>query len=148
MFGMGFLEIFLVLIVAVIALGPEKLPNAAVDIAKMFKKLKDSVDDAKSTLDDELNKSGLKTEAEKFKDTMGIDRLASLNIDTIMDDDWDDKPKKDKKKKKSKEDDKSQEEDTKPELVQQMKSSEPMSVASAPTSVKVEQTITEDKKEA
>ena len=39
MFGMGFMEIFLVGIVAVIALGPEKLPSAMVDIAKFFKKL-------------------------------------------------------------------------------------------------------------
>jgi len=147
MFGMGFLEIFLVLIVAVIALGPEKLPNAAVDIVKMFKKLKSSVDDAKSTLDEELNKTGLKTEAEKFKDTMGIDRLASLNIDTIMDDDWDDKPKKEKKKKK----DKSSNDDETAEVqsVEQIKSAEPMMVASAPTSVKVEVPTTEEtKKEA
>lgn len=99
MFGMGFLEIVLILIVAVIALGPEKLPSAAVDIAKMFKKLKSSVDDAKSTLNDELNMSGFQTEAEKFKDNIGIDRLSSLNFDSIGDDDFDDKPKKKKKTK-------------------------------------------------
>ena len=40
MFGMGFLEIFLVLIVAIIALGPEKLPTAAVEVVKFFKKFK------------------------------------------------------------------------------------------------------------
>jgi sec-independent protein translocase protein TatB len=102
MFGMGFLEIVLILIVAVIALGPEKLPSAAVDIAKMFKKLKSSVDDAKSTLDDELNIAGFKNEAEKFKDNMGIDRLSSLSFDSIGDDDFDDKPKKKKKKEKAK----------------------------------------------
>jgi len=144
MFGMGFLEIFLILIVAVIALGPEKLPNAAVDIVKMFKKLKASVDDAKSTLDEELNKTGLKTEAEKFKDTMGIDRLASLNIDTIMDDDWDDKPKKEKKKKKEKAS--NEDEPAEVQAVEQIKSAEPMMVSSAPTSVKVEETKTEETK--
>lgn len=102
MFGMGFLEIFLILVVAVIALGPEKLPNAAVDIAKMIRKLKASVDDAKSSIDSELNLSGMKSEAEKFKDSMGVDRLTSLNLDTIIneDDDFLNNKKEDKKAKK------------------------------------------------
>jgi len=96
MFGMGFMEIFLVLVVAVIALGPEKLPTAAVDMAKMFKKLKGGIDDAKSTLDSELNLSGLKDEADRIKSSVNIDRLASLELDDIMDDE---KPKKKKKEK-------------------------------------------------
>jgi sec-independent protein translocase protein TatB len=102
MFGMGFLEIFLILVVAVIALGPEKLPNAAVDIAKMIKKLKSSVDDVKSNLDDELNISGMKSEADKFKDTMGINRLNSLSMDSVLYDDDDDFNGKDKIKKENK----------------------------------------------
>ena len=67
MFGMGFMEIFLVLVVAIIALGPEKLPSAMVDIAKFFRKFKSGIEDAKSTLDNELNISEMKKEAEKFK---------------------------------------------------------------------------------
>jgi sec-independent protein translocase protein TatB len=99
MFGMGFIEIVLILVVAVIALGPEKLPNAAVDIAKMIKKLKSSVDDVKSNLDSELNVSGMKSEAEKFKDSMGIDRLNALNMDSLLDENEDD-PFEDKKRNK------------------------------------------------
>ncbi|HIP12398.1 MAG TPA: twin-arginine translocase subunit TatB [Arcobacter sp.] len=95
MFGMGFMEIFFVMIVAVIALGPEKLPTAAVDMAKMFKKLKGGIDDAKSTLDSELNMAGLKDEAERIKSSVNINRLASLELDDIMNDD---KPKKKKEK--------------------------------------------------
>ena len=106
MFGMGFMEIMLILIVAVIALGPEKLPTAAVDIAKFLKKMRSSVDDAKSTIDNELTKTGLKDEASNFKDTMGIDRLASLNFDNFVDDD-DDFSDSDKKKAKIKQEDKS-----------------------------------------
>lgn len=67
MFGMGFFEIFLVLIVAVIALGPEKLPSAAVEVVKFFKQFKKGVEEAKSTLDNELNISEMKKEADKFK---------------------------------------------------------------------------------
>ena len=97
MFGMGFMEIFLVLVVAIIALGPEKLPTAAVDIAKFFKKLKGGIDDAKSTLDSELNISGLRDEADRIRSSVNIDRLASLELEDIVD--MDDKPKKKKKKK-------------------------------------------------
>ncbi|PHR73877.1 MAG: twin-arginine translocase subunit TatB [Arcobacter sp.] len=67
MFGMGFMEILLVAIIAIIALGPEKLPTAMVEIAKFLKKFKSGIDDAKSTLDSELNISDMKAEASKFK---------------------------------------------------------------------------------
>jgi sec-independent protein translocase protein TatB len=86
MFGMGFMEIFLILVVAIIALGPEKLPSAAVDIAKFFKKLKGGVEDAKATLDNELNMSGLKEEAENLKGQMNMDKLANLDIKDKVDD--------------------------------------------------------------
>jgi len=102
MFGMGFLEIFLVLIVAVIALGPEKLPTAAVDIAKFFKKIKGGIDDAKSTIDNELNISGLKEETNRIRASVNIDRLASLELKDIINDD-ELKVKKVKKNKKKKE---------------------------------------------
>jgi len=67
MFGMGFMEILLVVIVAIIALGPEKLPSAMVDVAKFFKKMKSGLEDAKSTIDQELNISEMKKEAQEFK---------------------------------------------------------------------------------
>ena len=84
MFGMGFMEIFLVLIVAVIALGPEKLPSAAIDLVKFFKKFKSSLDDAKSTLDSEINLSEMKKEAEEFKSSVSnIKNIANLEMQEI-----------------------------------------------------------------
>ena len=84
MFGMGFMEIFLVLIVAVMALGPEKLPSAAVDMVKFFKKFKASIDDAKSTLDNELNISQMKEEANKFKASINeVQSVANLGFDDV-----------------------------------------------------------------
>jgi len=80
MFGMGFTEIFLILVVAIIALGPEKLPNAAVEIARFFKKIKGGVEDAKATLDSELNLSQMKEEANNLKSHLDVDRLASLDL--------------------------------------------------------------------
>jgi len=84
MFGMGFMEIFLVLVVAIIALGPEKLPGAAIDVVKFFKKFKSSLDDAKSTLDNELNISELKAETEKFKSSVSnIKNIANTEMQEI-----------------------------------------------------------------
>ena len=65
MFGLGFTEILLIAIVAVIALGPEKLPTAMVQIAKFINKFKSGLAEAKSTLDSELNVSQMKEEATK-----------------------------------------------------------------------------------
>ena len=97
MFGMGFMEIFLVLIVAIIALGPEKLPGAAVDVVKFFKKFKGSIDDAKSTLDNELNISQMKKEADEFKSSVSnIKNITTLELDditNISDDEIAQKPK-------------------------------------------------------
>lgn len=81
MFGLGFMEIFVILVVAIIALGPEKLPTVAVDVARFLKKLKSGVEDAKSALDNELNLSGLKEEATNLKSHMSFDRLADLDLD-------------------------------------------------------------------
>ena len=37
MFGMGFFEIVVIVIVAIIFLGPDKLPQAIVDVVKFLK---------------------------------------------------------------------------------------------------------------
>jgi sec-independent protein translocase protein TatB len=84
MFGMGFMEIFLIAIIAIIALGPDKLPTAMVQIAKFIKKLKTGLDDAKTTLDSELNLSEMKAEANKFKSQIE-DTKSSLSIDSKID---------------------------------------------------------------
>ena len=94
MFGMGITEILLIAIVAVIALGPEKLPDAMVKIAKMFNSIKKGISDAKTTLDNELNIAELKEEANKFKaqieDTkspLSIENKFDLGLDDILKDD-------------------------------------------------------------
>jgi sec-independent protein translocase protein TatB len=84
MFGMGFTEILLIAIIAVIALGPEKLPGTMVQIAKFINKFKNGLADAKSTLDNELNISEMKAEASKFKSQIE-ETKSSLSIDTKID---------------------------------------------------------------
>lgn len=94
MFGMGFMEILLIAVIAVIALGPDKLPTAMVEIAKFIKKLKSGVEDAKSTLDNELNITEMKAEAAKFKaqienvkSSVNIKENMDLGLDNILNED-------------------------------------------------------------
>ncbi len=110
MFGMGFMEILLIAIIAIIALGPDKLPDAMVQIAKFIRKFKSGLEDAKSTLDSELNISEMKTEANKFKSqieetkaSLSIESKIDLGLDEILKDDLNtDTPKNETKEKSEK----------------------------------------------
>lgn len=77
MFGMGFFEILVIAAVAIIFLGPEKLPKAMVDAAKFFKAVKKTMDEAKESLDREVNLSKIKEEALAYKNslTQGVENL-------------------------------------------------------------------------
>ena len=93
MFGMGFTEILLIAMVAIIALGPEKLPTTMVQIAKFINKIKTGLADAISTLYNELNISELKAEATKFKTqieetktSLAVDSKIDLGLNDIMKD--------------------------------------------------------------
>lgn len=67
MFGMGFSEILVIAIIAIIFLGPEKLPDAMVKVAKFFKTVKTSVNDVKSSFEQEMKIQELKEEALSYK---------------------------------------------------------------------------------
>lgn len=67
MFGMGFTEMLFIAVIAVLFLGPEKLPQAMVDIARFFKKVKGTIADTKSDLERELSISDLKAEMLSYK---------------------------------------------------------------------------------
>jgi len=67
MFGMGFTEILLIAVVAILFLGPDKLPGAMVEIAKFIKNAKKALTDAKNSLDEEINITELKQEALNYK---------------------------------------------------------------------------------
>ncbi|MEA3456982.1 MAG: Sec-independent protein translocase protein TatB [Campylobacterota bacterium] len=67
MFGMGFTEILLVAVVAILFLGPDKLPDAMVKVAKFMKSVKKAIGDAKNSLDEEMKIADLKEEALSYK---------------------------------------------------------------------------------
>jgi len=98
MFGMGFTEIVLVLIVAILFLGPEKLPTAMVEIAKFIKGFKKGVHDAKSVIDEELQVADLKEEMLSSKKALDdatddLKGFKNIDVDLGLDDIMEDSPK-------------------------------------------------------
>ena len=67
MFGMGFTEILMIAIVAILFLGPDKLPDAMVKVAKFVKGAKNALTEAKTAIDSEIKISELKEEALGYK---------------------------------------------------------------------------------
>lgn len=86
MFGMGFAEIILVAVVAIIFLGPDKLPQAMVDIAKFFRAFKKTIAEAKDSLDREISISEIKQEALSYKKSLeeGAQKLSKeIKLDDL-----------------------------------------------------------------
>lgn len=67
MFGIGFTELLLIAIIAILFLGPDKLPTALVDMAKFIKSVKKTISEAKSSLEEEMKIAELKEEALNYK---------------------------------------------------------------------------------
>ncbi|WQT26734.1 Sec-independent protein translocase protein TatB [Helicobacter pylori] len=87
MFGMGFFEILVVLIVAIIFLGPEKFPQAVVDIVKFFRTVKKTLNDAKDTLDKEINIEEIKKETLEYQKLFEnkVESLKGVKIEELED---------------------------------------------------------------
>ena len=81
MFGMGIGEILLIAVVAILFLGPDKLPETMVQIAKMFKKVKNTIATAKDSIEEELHLSEIKNEALAYKNELmqATEEIKSLN---------------------------------------------------------------------
>ena len=89
MFGMSLGEIFVIAIIAILFVGPDKLPDALVKIAKFFRSFKSTINEAKESFDRELQIKELKEEALNYKkqlqasvtdirDTSGLDKLDDI----------------------------------------------------------------------
>lgn len=83
MFGMGLGEIFLIAIIAILFLGPDKLPSTMVEIAKFFRSVKSTVSSARATLEEEMKFSEMKQEALNYKKELTdasseLERMASV----------------------------------------------------------------------
>lgn len=108
MFGMGFTEILIIAVIAILFLGPDKLPSTMVEIAKFFRNAKNTIGSMKESFEDELNVKSMKDEAlaykkelqnasSQVKDATDIKKMAAklttLEDDNIGDSGLFDKPK-------------------------------------------------------
>ena len=67
MFGMGFTEILIIAVIAILFLGPDKLPGAMIAVAKFFKSATGAIGNLKDTFEEEMNISDMKKEALAYK---------------------------------------------------------------------------------
>lgn len=67
MFGMGFTEILVIVVVAILFLGPDKLPSTMVEIAKFFRSIKQTVTSVKESINEEIHIEDIKKEAQSYK---------------------------------------------------------------------------------
>ena len=75
---MGFTEILLIAVVAILFLGPDKLPSTMVEIAKFFKSVKSTIGTVKDSLEEEMQATGIKQEALAYKEEL-LKATDSLN---------------------------------------------------------------------
>jgi sec-independent protein translocase protein TatB len=66
-FGIGFFEFIVICIVAIIFLGPDKLPSAMIKIIKTLKTFSKSINEAKTAIEEELNIEELKEDSKKYR---------------------------------------------------------------------------------
>ena len=90
MFGIGFTELILISIIAILFLGPDKLPETMVQIAKFIKSIKKTVGEAKSSLEEEMKIADLKDEALNYKKQLDDATSELKNFKNIDFDDFDD----------------------------------------------------------
>nr|WP_321266369.1 Sec-independent protein translocase protein TatB [uncultured Sulfurimonas sp.] len=112
MFGMGFTEILIIAVIAILFLGPDKLPSAMVEVAKFFRSVKKTIGSVKDSLEEEMNVADIKEEALAYKKELlnasnnikkATDVRANVGAsltnlgDDILGDDLEPAPKKEKK---------------------------------------------------
>ena len=90
MFGIGFTELILISIIAILFLGPDKLPSAMIEIAKFIKSVKKTVGEAKHSLEEEMKIADLKEEALSYKKQLDEATNELKNFKNIDFDDFDD----------------------------------------------------------
>jgi len=88
MFGMSFGEILIIAVIAILFIGPDKLPETMVKIAKFFRGFKKTINETKETIEQELHLAELKDEAISYKEQLD-GAVSDFKLDTdvnIVDD--------------------------------------------------------------
>ncbi len=88
MFGMSLGEIFVIAIIAILFIGPEKLPETMVKIAKFFRSFKKSIHEVKESIEQEIHLKELKDEAISYKEQLenSVNEIKRDHNVNVMDD--------------------------------------------------------------
>ena len=88
MFGMSFGEILVIAIIAILFIGPDKLPDTMVKIAKFFRSFKKSIHEVKDSIEQEVHLAELKEEAISYKEQLekSVDEIKNSTNINVMDD--------------------------------------------------------------
>ncbi len=78
----GFQELLVIMVVALVAVGPERLPKAARDIAKVFARLQREAHVALRDLKAEANAEGLGTELRQLRRDLADPGASAVEADT------------------------------------------------------------------
>jgi len=91
MFGMGFSEILIIAIIAILFLGPDKLPQTMVDIARFFRSAKRTLASARASIEEELHVDDIKREVSSYKDNLLEEKskLSQVTAFTELTDEFD-----------------------------------------------------------
>ena len=81
-------EIMIVAIIAILFIGPEKLPDTMVKIARFFRSFKKSVNEVKESIEQEVHLKELKEEAISYKEQLekSVDEIKMDTSVNVMDD--------------------------------------------------------------
>jgi sec-independent protein translocase protein TatB len=85
MFDIGFLEIFIVLVVAILALGPDKLPEFISSAVKVIKGVKKTISDAQESVEKEIQLEDMKKEVEEYKKSIEYTNSTILENNSLDD---------------------------------------------------------------
>lgn len=70
MFGIGMPELILIALIALIVVGPKKLPDLAKSLGKGFQEFRRAADDVTDSLRDTLKTDDIKRDLHDFKDSL------------------------------------------------------------------------------
>ncbi len=83
MFGIGFAELLVIVIAAILFLGPDKLPQTLVQIAKFFNETKRALTSAKNSIEEELHLDEMRREISSLRDEVKNSRADLTTLDDL-----------------------------------------------------------------
>ena len=88
MFGLGFMEIIMIAAVALLFVGPQKLPDTLKQVGKFFIKFREVTSEARQAVDDVMSQAQRELaieETKKLKETIEVEVNQALESDDSVD---------------------------------------------------------------